>query len=128
MFLPIAMATTDPLLNALWIPRQIISDHEATELEIDPFCARFGGNHDGGTLPEFLNQCGAYIHTLRAGKHVLSGMALEPVAIDVQRIWIVIRAIQGNDAPGIAIGFQQFFEVTLGATRLREDECLARSS
>ena len=128
MFLPIAMATTNPLLNALWIPRQIIIDHEATELEIDPLRARFGGNHDGGTLPECLNQRSAYVHTFRAGEHVLSGMTLEPVVIDVQRIWIVIRAIQGNDAPGIAIGLQQLFEVTLGAPRLREDECLARGS
>src|SRR5262245_14044239 len=78
MFLPIAVATTDALLDALWIPGQIIIDHEATELEIDPFRARFGGNHDGGTLPEFLNQRNAYVHTFRAGEHVLSGMTLEP--------------------------------------------------
>src|SRR6266700_8240741 len=99
MFLPIAMATADALLDALWIPGQIIINHEATELEIDPFCARFGGNHDGGTLPEFLNQCSAYVHTFRAGKHVLFGMALQPMAIDVQRIRVVIRTIQGDDAP-----------------------------
>src|SRR5882672_6350849 len=126
MFLPIAMATTDALLNALRIPGQIVIDDKTTKLQVDPFCARFGSNHNGGTLPEFLNQSSAYIHTFQASDHVLSGMALEPMAIDAQRIRIVIRAIQSDDAPGIAIGLQQFLEVALGPTRLREDEGFAR--
>src|SRR5712691_7657216 len=126
MFLPIAMATTDALLNALGIPGQIVVDDETTKLQVDPFCARFGSNHNGGTLPECLNQSSAYIYTFQAGDHVLSGMALEPIAVDVQRIRIVIRAVQGDDAPSIAIGFQQFLEVALGPTRLRENEGFAR--
>src|SRR6266700_3256195 len=99
MFLPIAMATTDALLNTLRIPGQIVVDDETTKLQVDPFCARFGSNHNGSPLPEFLNQGGAYTHTFRAGDHVLFGMALQPMAIDVQRIRIVIRAIQGDETP-----------------------------
>jgi hypothetical protein len=42
VLLPIAMTTTNALLEALGIPRQVIIHDEGTELEVDPLRARAG--------------------------------------------------------------------------------------
>ena len=55
VFLPVAVAAADALLNALRVPRQVVVDDERAELQVDAFCARFGGNHDGAALFEMFN-------------------------------------------------------------------------
>ena len=60
------MATADPLLDALRVPRQVVVDDQRAELEIHAFCSRFGREHDRRVVAEMLDQRGAQIDCSRA--------------------------------------------------------------
>jgi hypothetical protein len=66
MQLTIAVATADPLLNPLGIPRQVVVDDQRTKLDIHAFSRRFRGNQDAGLVSEMLDQGGANINVTRA--------------------------------------------------------------
>jgi hypothetical protein len=40
------MATPDALLNALRVPRQVVVDHQITELQVDTFRRGLGGDEE----------------------------------------------------------------------------------
>jgi len=46
VFLSVAMAAADALLDALGIPRQVVVHHEGAKLQVDAFRARFRGDHE----------------------------------------------------------------------------------
>jgi hypothetical protein len=56
VLLTVTVAATNALLNALWVPRQVVVHHEGAELEVDAFRARLGGDHDVPFLPEIFDQ------------------------------------------------------------------------
>src|SRR6266571_2821080 len=45
MFLSVPVTAADALLDALWIPRQIVVNNERAELKVDAFRTSFGGDH-----------------------------------------------------------------------------------
>ena len=61
MFLTVAMAAADALLDTLRVPRQIIIDHQGTELQIDALRPGLGGNHDAALLAEVIDQRRAHV-------------------------------------------------------------------
>lgn len=61
VFLPVTVAAADALFDALRVPQQIVVDDKRAKLQVDAFCARFGGNHEGGLLFEIFHQRGAGI-------------------------------------------------------------------
>ena len=56
MLLPVTMTSADPLLDTLWVPRQVIIDYHRADLEIYTLSSGFGGDHDLGFVPKVLNQ------------------------------------------------------------------------
>jgi hypothetical protein len=54
--LSIAMAPANALLNALWIPRQVVVHDQIAKLEVDSLRSRLGGNHDAGFISEVVNE------------------------------------------------------------------------
>jgi len=44
MLLPVTMRATYTLLDALWIPWQIVIDYQGAKLQIDALSTRFSGN------------------------------------------------------------------------------------
>ena len=73
---------TDPLFDALRIPRQIIVHHERAKLKVDAFRASFGGNHDATFLAEIIHERRAHIGGLGAGNSIRTLMLLSPRGID----------------------------------------------
>lgn len=49
-------------------------------------------------------------------------MVLHPVCIDGAGVRIVVGAVEEDDLTGIALGFEDFFEVLLGSGRFGEDD------
>src|SRR2546427_12526143 len=56
MLLPVAVATSNSLFDALRIPRQIVVHHQRAELKIDAFRARFGGYHNAALFTEIIHE------------------------------------------------------------------------
>ena len=56
VLLPVAVAATDALLDALGIPREIVVDDQRAELQVDTFRPGLGGNHDTAFIAEVIDQ------------------------------------------------------------------------
>jgi len=56
VLLAVAVAPSNPLLDALWIPWQVIVDDGVAELEVQPLCPRLRGNEDSTPSFELVDQ------------------------------------------------------------------------
>ena len=54
------VAASDPLLDALRVPRQIVVDDRLAELKVQPLRASLGAHEDLRARAEFVNQCEPY--------------------------------------------------------------------
>ena len=60
--LPVAVATADPLLDPLRVPRQVVVDDGVAELQVQPFRPRFRRDQGRGPLPELVDERQAHGH------------------------------------------------------------------
>ena len=54
--LAVAMAATDPLLDTLRVPGQVVIDDRVTELQVEPLGTRFGSNEYAAAALELVHQ------------------------------------------------------------------------
>ena len=94
VLLPVAMATSDALLDALRVPRQIVIHHHRAKLQVNAFCTRFGCNHDLAFVAKVINQRRAHIRSSRTAYFVRSLVSRVPFAINRIRLRVAIRAIE----------------------------------
>lgn len=122
--LAIAVATTDALLDPLGVPGQVEVDQQRAELKIDAFGTGFGGDQNGFTVPEGIDDGGLHVGALGAGNRVGALVASQPVSVDGLAFRIRVGTVQQRDFSGITVLRQQLGQVGLGADRLGEDDRL----
>src|SRR5579883_989859 len=91
------MTAPDPLLDSLWIPRQIVVDDQGTKLEVDAFRRSFSGDHDDRLIPEVVNEGRSHVSSLRTRDSVGALVVLQPFLINLFRLGIVVRAIEQDN-------------------------------
>jgi hypothetical protein len=77
------MAATNPLLNALRIPRQVIIYDQRAKLKVDSLGGGFRGDHDYRLIPEIVDQGGAHVGGLRTRDLVGPFVFLNPLAVNL---------------------------------------------
>ncbi len=125
MLLSVAVAASDPLLDAVRVPGQIVVDDQRAELQVHTLGGGLGRDHDAGPVAELLNDGGLDIDRPRSGSRRVVRVPVAPIVVDGSRVRIVVRAAHGHDLAGIARLGEQPDEILLGAARLGEDNCLA---
>ena len=123
MLLPVSVAASDALLDALGIPGKIEVDDHRAKLKIDSLGPGFRGDHDLGFATETVDQGMAQHHGFAASRvHVAVVSVLRHILfIDLFGIGIAFAAAgETDDIPCIAIGFKESAQVFHGATGLRE--------
>ena len=127
--LTVTMAAADPLLDALRVPRQVVVDDERAELQVDAFCAGFGGDHDVGTLAvgaaEVVDERCPAIHLRRSGDAIAALAGLQPFQVDACRVFARVGAAERYEFACVSVGGQKAGEVLLGAAGFREEDRLA---
>ena len=116
IFLPISVATSNTLLNTLRIPRQIVVDHKAAELQIDTLCGGFCSNQDAGTVTEFLNHGSFHVRLFGTGNQTIVFMAFLPLGINALGSFIVIQTIQKDHLPFISMVGQKIEQIGLSSS------------
>jgi len=124
VLLPVAMAATNALFDALGIPGQVVVDHQGAELQVDTFGCGFGGDHDAALATEVVHQCGAGICCSGAGNSVRTLMLFKPLPVDLPGLRIIIGAIEKHDTVLMLAVAQQRHQVVLGFAGLGEDDGL----
>ena len=122
MFLAIPVAASDALFNALGVPGEVVVDDERAELEVDAFGGGFGGDEDLAIVAEVFKDGGADID--QSGTRGAAGglVGFEPALEDGGGEGVGVGPVKSDDTAGMAIGFEELFEVGLGAARLGEDD------
>ena len=64
VLLPVAVASTNPLFDALGIPRKVVINDGLAELQVQSFGARLRGDEDPRAGPELVHQCETHSHGL----------------------------------------------------------------
>src|SRR6476619_2239725 len=105
------MAPADPLLNALRVPRQVVVDDERAELEVYPFCSRFGREHDCCFVAEMLDQRSAQIDRSRTGRATALPILLCPAVVDRGWFRTSVGAVEKHYLSGITVRLQERLEV-----------------
>lgn len=125
VLLSVAMAATDPLLDALRVPRQVVVHDERAELKVDAFRSGLGRDEDRGLLAEVFDD--GRLDCDRSRLAWCVGWTLGgPVLVDLPRERVRVRAIEECDLALEATTRQQLEQVGLGTSGFREDDCLAR--
>src|SRR5262249_51170237 len=86
--LPVPVDATNALLNALWIPGQVVVDDRVAKLEIQAFCASLGRNEHLRLVLELMDerqaQCDVTTRPMRGRQGVsLVGLPLRERALGI---------------------------------------------
>ena len=100
------MTASVTLLDALWVPGQVIIYYQRTELEIDAFGSRLGGDHDAPLFAEVVHECRAYVRGARAGHVIRALIPLEPGARQI----VVLDVESVQTSRGYAVPLYEFRE------------------
>ena len=77
--LTVTMTAPYALLNALWVPRQIVVDDQRAELKVDSLGGSLSGDHDDRFITEILDQCSPHVSGLGTRYVVRAFVLLQPV-------------------------------------------------
>ena len=114
MLLAVAVATSDALLNTLGVPGEVVIDNHGAELEVNPLCACFGGDHDLCFISEPVNECGAHVGCSGAGDAVAVFIFFRPTFIQGFGQWITVCSIEENNFVVVTIRGKEVDQVVLG--------------
>ena len=99
VLLAVSMAATDPLLDPLRIPGEVVVHHERAELKVHAFRCRLRGDHDGGAVAKMLDQSRAAVDGPGAGDAACPGVRLDPAVDDLPGMRVGVRAVEEDDLP-----------------------------
>ena len=124
--LPVAVATADPLLDALRVPRQVVVDDGVAELQVQPFRPRFRRDQDRGALPELVDERQAHGHR-RARRPSAVAVGVAPRVEGCPGARRVVVAPEQRDVlvAQFRLLEQEPAQVVLGRQGLGEDHHLA---
>jgi len=125
VFLPVAVATTNALLDPLRVPGEVVIHHQRAELQVDPLRRRLGGDHDGGMIPKMLDEGRAAIDRPGTGDAPGAGIRLDPAVDDLPGLRVGVGAVEEDDLAAVAVGFEEVSQVVLRAAGLGEHKRLA---
>ena len=126
VLLPVSMAATDALLDALWVPRQVVVHNQRAELQVDALGGRLGRHHHLGAVTEVLDERRPHVDVSRACGAARLAVLREPALVDAARLRPRVCAAEGDDLPRVPVPVEELREVLLGATGLGEDHRLPR--
>ena len=118
------MAAADPLLNPLRVPRQIVVNHQRTELQVDSLRPRFRCNQNFRPIPEAVYQRVSEHDRLAAGGVDIGVVSVlrHVFGIDLFRLRIAFpSAGKTDDITGVTILLQIVPQILHGAARFREN-------
>ncbi len=122
VFLAVAVATANALLDALGIPRKVEVDDEGAKLHVDALGGGFGGNEDGAVVAKVLDEGGADVDGFGGAGAVGVGIFGEPLLINGFGLRIVVSAVEGDYFSSVAVFFKVEGKGVLGAAGLGENE------
>ena len=128
MLLPVAMAAANALFDALRIPRQVVVDHQRTELQVDALGSGLGGDHDFALIAKIIHQRSTGVRAARTTHPVGAFVALNPLGVETPGDRVAIGAIEQHHIIGITVAREQGQQVFLGAARLCKDDGLLRGA
>ena len=124
-FLPVAVAASDPLLDPLGIPGQIVVYHQGAELQVQAFRGGLSGDHDLRSVLEILYDCRPLICSANAACLAGIGVLCHPGVVDGVRLGFVVGTVKRHDPAAIAVLIQVFFQVFLRSRGFSEDQRFA---
>ena len=126
VFLAVAVAAADALLDALGIPREVVVYDEGAELEIDTLRARLGGDHDGALFAEVIHEGGTHVGGFGAGDAVGADVTIHPAGVNGLGAVVGVGAVEKNDAGTPRTIGEHAEQIALRAARFGEDNGLLR--
>jgi hypothetical protein len=107
VFLPVTVASPDPLLDPLRVPREVIVHNERAELQVDALSSSLGCDHQRPALAEIVDERLSHVGRPRTGHPVGAAVAFDPFLVNCARPFVSVRPVEEHDAvaPG-AVGEQ----------------------
>ena len=122
--LAIAVASPDPLFDALRIPGQVVIHHHGAELKVDTLGGSLGRDHDRGFLAEIVNERSAHIRCAGSGDSVGAFVARGPRRVDFLGLRVRVGPVEKHKLSVIAIRSEKPDEIFLRAAGFSEDDRL----
>ena len=124
VLLPVAVAASDALLDALGIPREVVVDDHRAELEVDALRPRLGGEENSRLAAEGVDEGVPHHHGTRGR---ILRMCRPVGRVDpLRRLVLPSAAREADDLPRVAVRLQVVLQERHRAARLREDDGLLR--